>query len=55
MVKKFLRFKNVGPKDSNVVTHLCETASFKLKMRTEKVGGNRKRSAVSRHRQLCLS
>ena len=33
---------------SNVVIHICATASFGFKMRIEKVGGNREGVAVSR-------
>ena len=35
--RKFGRFKIVGTRPSNVVTHICVTASFGLKMRIEKV------------------
>ena len=42
----------MGTRASNVVTHIYATVSFELKMRIEKVGGNRKGSAVSSHRQL---
>ena len=40
---------------SNVITHICTTARFGLKMRIEKVRGNREGTAVSSHRQLCFS
>ena len=40
---------------SNVVTHICATAGFGLKMKIKKVGGNRKGAAVNSHRQLCFS
>ena len=39
----------MGTRASNVVTHICTGASFGLKMRMEKVGGNREGAAVSSH------
>ena len=45
----------VNTRASNVITHICATASFGLKMRIKKVRGNRERAAVSSHRRLCFS
>ena len=42
----------MGTRASHVVAYVYATASFSLKMRIEKVGGNRKRTAVSCHRHL---
>ena len=54
--RKFIRFKIVGTRASNIVmSHICTTASFVLKMRIEKVRGNREEAAASSHRQLCFS
>ena len=39
-------------RSSNVVTQICSKASFGLKMRIEKVTGNRERAAISRIRKL---
>ena len=45
----------MGTRASYVVTYIYATASFGLKLRIEKVGGNRKRTAVSCHRHLSFS
>ena len=42
----------MGMLASNVVTHKYSTASFGLKMRIEKVGGNREMAAVSSNGEL---
>ena len=52
---KFGRFKSVGTRASNIIAHVYATASFGLKIRIEKVGGNRKGRAVSSCRHLGLS
>ena len=49
--RKFRRFKIVGTRASNVITQICTTASFGLKMRIEKVGGNRDGVAVRGNRE----
>ena len=45
----------MGTRANNVVTDICATFSYGLKMRIEKVGGIRKGAAVSSLRQLCFS
>ena len=42
--------KVVGTRASNIVMHKYATDSFGLKMRMEKVAGNREGAAVSSHR-----
>merc|ERR1712035_108437 len=53
--RKFRSFKSRSTRASNVVADVNATASFGLKMGIEKVGGNRKGTAVSNHRNLCFS
>ena len=45
----------MGTRTSNIVAHIYATASLGLKLRIEKVGGNRKRTAISCHRHLSFS
>ena len=45
----------MGTRASYVVAHIYATSSFGLKLRIEKVRGNRKKIAVSCHRHLCFS
>ena len=52
---KFRRLKGWSTRASYVIAHIYATASFGLKIRIEKVGGNRKGVAVSRHRHLSFS
>ena len=53
--RKFRRFKGVGTRASCVVAHEDATASFRSKMRIEKIGWNRVGTAVSNLKQLCFS
>ena len=50
--RKFRRFKGVGTRASNVIAYVDATASFGLKLRIEKVRGNRIGTAISSLRHL---
>ena len=52
--RKFRRFKGVGTRASYVVAYVDTTASFRSRMRIEKVGGKRVGAAVSSLKQLGL-
>ena len=45
----------MGTRASDVIAHMYATTGFGLKVRIEKVGRNRNRTAVSCHRYFCLS
>ena len=50
--RKFRRFKGVGTRASNVIAYIVDaTASFGLKLRIEKVRGNKIGTAISSLRQ----
>ena len=53
--RKLRRFKSVSTRASYVVADIDATSSFGMKMRIEKVGGNKKGVTVSCLSHLCFS
>ncbi len=53
--RKFGRKKVVDTRTRNIVAPIYTTASFGLKLRIDKVGGNRERTAVSCHKHLSFN